>query len=654
MNSVSTENNTTYCFRDLVDMPAFARMLESFFQATGIPNGVVEANGELLSLSSGDNVCSQFHRCQPEAEKLCRESNLIIMSNLSEGHVAGGLCKNGLMDYATPVIIEGQQLATLFLGQVLHTPPDMAFFKAQAERFGFDEKAYLDSIAAIPVISKERIESHMAVMVEIAKMLVASGLARIRQNSLEKDLSEHTERRIQLEDILNFSPVAIGWSNDEKRIEYINHMFTELFGYTLDDLPDLESWYRVAHPDALYRDSVVREWSEQVNKARDNGSLPPELETDITCKNGDIRRIIIHPTWVGRRRLISFSDITERWQLEKRTQARDAILEKVARGAGLPEILNAIVLQIEHEDMSLKCSILLLDSDGKHLHNGAAPNLPEFYNQAVDGLEIGIGKGSCGTAAYLGKRVIVEDIQTHDYWKPYTQLAKQANLGACWSEPIISSQGKVLGTFAVYHTEPKSPLTDDIKRLSFAANLAGIAIENRYTRDELERRAYSDYLTNLANRRYFLEQAEKELKRVHRHGGKLSIIMLDIDHFKKINDSYGHKIGDTVLKQLAGLCLSTIRDLDIVARIGGEEFAVLMPDTGIEQARQAAKRMRAAIASTKMEPGAVEPFHFTASFGVATLNNESDNIDILLNQADQSLYQAKSEGRNRVCSYHPK
>lgn len=626
-------------------------MLESFFLATGIPNGVVEANGELLSLSSGDNVCAQFHRCQPEAEKRCRESNRIIMSNLNEGHIAGGLCKNGLMDYATPVVIEGQQLATLFLGQVLHSPPDINYFKSQAEYFGFDEKSYLDSIAAIPVIRKERIESHMAVMVEMAKMLAASGLSRIRQASLEQDLNANAERRIQLEDILNFSPVAIGWSNDEQHIEYINQQFTQLFGYTLDDIPDLESWYRLAYPDEQYRNTVVREWSKQVDLACHDGSNAPELETDISCKNGDIRRIIIRPTWVGRRRLVSFSDISERWLLEKRNQAHDAILEMVARGTGLTEILNAIVLQIEHENKSLRCSILLLDANGKHLRTGAAPNLPAFYNRAIAGLEIGIGAGSCGTAAYLGERVIVEDIQSHEYWKPYAQLVQQANLGACWSEPIISSRGKVLGTFATYQAEPGGPVTEDLERLSFAANLAGIAIENRYAHDELERRAYTDYLTTLANRRYFLEQAEKELKRVHRRGGKLSILMLDIDHFKQINDSYGHKVGDQVLKRLAEVCLSALRDLDIVGRIGGEEFAVLMPDTGIDHALQAAERLRAAIASTQVVTNRAESFQFTASFGVAILNHRDDNIDTLLNQADQALYQAKNKGRNRVCSY---
>lgn len=640
-----------YRFRDLVDVAAFSRMLESFFQATGIPNGVVDADGNLLSMSSGKNACEVFHRVQPEAAERCRESNMAIMHDLRDGHVAGGLCKNGLMDYATPVVIEGKQLATLFIGQILHEPPDMDFFRKQAVQFGFDEKAYLASIAAIPVISRERAESLMAVMVEMAHMLAESGLARLQQTTLEHDLGVNKERRVQIEDILDSSPIAIGWSDGENRIEYINRQFTSLFGYTLEDLPDLETWYRHAYPDEQYRNEVVRPWNRQVALAREHGTPPPELEADITCKDGSKRRIVIRPTWVGRRRLISFTDITEHWISEQRKLARDAMLEMVAKGAELGDILNTIVRQVETEDKTALCSVLLLDAEGKHLLTGAAPSLPESYNAAIHGVEIGMGVGSCGTAAYLGQRVIVEDIATHEYWKPYAQLAKDAGLQACWSEPIISSHDKVLGTFAIYHAQPTVPRAEDIERISFAANLAAVAIENRYAHDELERRAYSDYLTGLANRRYFFEQAERELRRTLRYDLMLSILMLDIDHFKQVNDTYGHKVGDIVLKKLADVCLTTLRNIDIVGRIGGEEFAILLPETGSESAMEIAERLRARLAATPVPLHDGLPLHFTASFGVTALNAKETNIDMLLNQADQALYVAKEKGRNRVCMF---
>jgi diguanylate cyclase (GGDEF)-like protein/PAS domain S-box-containing protein len=649
--NIEITDKSPYRFGDLVDMPAFARMLESLFRTTGIPNGVVDANGELLSMAAGENACTVFHRAHPEAAERCRDSNLAIMRDLRDGCVAGGLCRNGLMDYATPVVIEGRQLATLFLGQVLHAPPDMAFFRAQAVQLGFDEKTYLESIEAIPVVDKARLQDLMAVMVEMAKMLAASGLTRIRQMALEHDISTHIERGIQLEDILDFSPVAIGWSDGETRIEYVNRQFTQLFGYTVDDLPNLETAYRLFYPDEHYRDAIVVPWSKAVARARQNDTPPPELETDITCKNGAVRRVMVRTSWVGRHRMASFSDITERWMSERRKHAHDAMLELVARGAGLPEILDAIVRQVESEDQTTLCSVLLLDAEGKHLLTGAAPGLPAFYNQAIHGIEIGMGVGSCGTAAAIGQRVVVEDILTHEYWKPYVQLARDAGLRACWSEPIFDSHGKVLGAFAIYHAEPRSPQPEDIERIAFAANLAAIAIENRYAQEELERRAYSDYLTGLANRRHFLELAESELARHLRYGRELSILMLDVDRFKQVNDTYGHKVGDLVLKNLSDVCRATLRNVDIVGRMGGEEFAVLLPETGSEHAMDAAERLRTAIAAAQVTLSGGLPLHSTASIGVATLSEKDADIDMLLNQADQALYRAKGEGRNRVRAY---
>ena len=649
MSSVDKKNN--YKFGDLVDVPAFSRVLEHFFLATGIPNGIVDANGELLFMFSGDNACNVFHRSNPLAEKCCQQSNIDIMRDLQDGHIAGGLCQNGLMDYATPVVIEGRQIATLFLGQILHSPPDMEFFRQQAKQFGFDEASYLKSISEIPVIDKKLVNEQMAVMVEMAQMLAGCGLARIKQTKLESDISTSTEKRIQIEDIVNFSPIAIGWSDIDNNLEYINQKFTELFGYKLDDFTDLESWYKRAYPDETYRKEIITPWRNNVKLAHENKVTPPTLETDIHCKNGDIKRVVVHISWVGSRRLASFVDISERWADEQRTQAHDKMLEMVAKGTELSLILNAIVLQVEAEDKNVRCSVLLLDNEKKHLLIGAAPSLPDFYNHAINGIEIGIGVGSCGTSAFIHERVIVEDMWTHEYWQPYLELVQRAGLKACWSDPIMSSQGQVLGTFAIYHNQICSPQKKDMDRINFATNLAAIAIENSYVQKELERRAYSDYLTGLANRRYFLERAEVELNRTLRYGGDLSILMFDIDHFKRVNDTYGHKIGDLVLEKIAKTASHIIRNIDIIGRIGGEEFAILLPETEEKQAFDTAERLRTAIEAKAISLEGGLPLHFTASFGVTTLKDKNTNIDMLLNQADQALYQSKNAGRNKVSTY---
>ncbi|WP_170235827.1 EAL domain-containing protein [Colwellia demingiae] len=170
-------------------------------------------------------------------------------------------------------------------------------------------------------------------------------------------------------------------------------------------------------------------------------------------------------------------DITKRKLAELREKSRTHVLELLTSGDLLPVILEAIVRGVEQENPDMLCSILLLDDEGKHLLIGAAPSLPDFYNAAIDGIEIGVGVGSCGTAAFTNERVIVEDIPNHPYWAPYKALASKAGLEACWSEPIRSTQGKVLGTFAIYHHEVNQPTKANVTLIEQVASLASIAIE---------------------------------------------------------------------------------------------------------------------------------------------------------------------------------
>jgi diguanylate cyclase (GGDEF)-like protein len=172
---------------------------------------------------------------------------------------------------------------------------------------------------------------------------------------------------------------------------------------------------------------------------------------------------------------------------------------------------------------------------------------------------------------------------------------------------------------------------------------------------ELEHQVRHDYLTGLFNRRHFIELANKELTRLKRYGGELSLIMFDIDFFKRINDTYGHSIGDVVLQKIAKISSETLREVDIIGRLGGEEFVVLLPHTDRQQAVEAAERLRLALEAGEVTLENGEELQFTASLGVLTidkamsLGEEALNIDRLLTRVDKALYQAKESGRNRVC-----
>ena len=168
---------------------------------------------------------------------------------------------------------------------------------------------------------------------------------------------------------------------------------------------------------------------------------------------------------------------------------------------------------------------------------------------------------------------------------------------------------------------------------------------------ELERLAQTDSLTGLANRRYFLEQSEREVSRTARYGGAIGVLMLDIDHFKEINDTYGHGVGDAVLKHLAELFKLELRDLDIVGRLGGEEFAIALPQTDSEQSMEVAERLLKSVRETKISLQRAFPLKMTISIGIACQTGAGNDIKTLLRQADQALYEAKRNGRDRACRF---
>jgi diguanylate cyclase (GGDEF)-like protein len=166
----------------------------------------------------------------------------------------------------------------------------------------------------------------------------------------------------------------------------------------------------------------------------------------------------------------------------------------------------------------------------------------------------------------------------------------------------------------------------------------------------LETQAHTDPLTGLANRRHFFEAADAELARSRRYEAPLSLLMLDIDRFKEVNDAHGHRAGDRVLQKLAQTCLEVLRNVDVVGRVGGEEFAILLPETASEGAVEVAERLRAAVEAAEVVREEGVPIRVTVSIGAATLAGNA-NLDTLMSQADDALYDAKHRGRNRVCYF---
>ncbi|MDD1619868.1 MAG: EAL domain-containing protein [Methylococcaceae bacterium] len=297
--------------------------------------------------------------------------------------------------------------------------------------------------------------------------------ARVRAEAQLKTLSTAIEQ----------SPTTVFITDANGTIEYVNPHFTQITGYSREEAQGHNPNFLKSGlvPQHIYQElwrtiSHGGVWQGDVVNRRKDGSLYWENTHIAPVKTAD--GSISHYVAIK-------LDVTERIRIEQREKYRARVLELLATGATLQEVLKVLIYSIEAVSPDKRGSILLLDESGKYLLNAAAPNLPDFYNAAIDHLAIGPGVGSCGTAAYSGERVIVADVQTHPYWAAFKDLAAKAGLAACWSEPIRSSDGKILGTLALYDEVVSEPTADDIELLEYAAHLAGIAIQKHQSDEAL-------------------------------------------------------------------------------------------------------------------------------------------------------------------------
>ncbi|WP_267225098.1 bifunctional diguanylate cyclase/phosphodiesterase [Dyella silvae] len=227
-----------------------------------------------------------------------------------------------------------------------------------------------------------------------------------------------------------------------------------------------------------------RVYAAQLFEQARSDQKPFEFEARVTLPDGTMR-ILGHRGLVQldkhghpKRVLVACQDITEQKRSQQLAMGQHDILVGIAAQHPLSESLDRIARLHESLNPGALCSILLLDDEGRHVLHGAAPSLPQAYSALLNGLEIGDQRGSCGTAAWRRERVVVGDIETHPYWADYKALALAHGLRACWSTPVLGSDGRVLGTFAVYFNEPREPRLDELESIDRMVPIAGVAIES--------------------------------------------------------------------------------------------------------------------------------------------------------------------------------
>jgi PAS domain S-box-containing protein len=307
--------------------------------------------------------------------------------------------------------------------------------------------------------------------------------------------------------------------DSERRVLFVNQQFTETFGYTHEDVPTADAWNMLAYPDEKYRAWAIESWLAELQRVAGTKQIIRPPERRVVCKNGQEKIIELSGVTLGETLLVTMVDVTERYQQQASLLFGHEILRLISTGTSQVEVLSAIVRQIEALIPGARGSVLLLDAEGRHLRHGAAPNLPKAYCDLIDGVAIGPAVGSCGTAAYRGAEVFVGDIASDPLWADFKALALGHGLAACWSSPIKSSSGKMLGTLAIYWDIPMTDLSQEVRRhITQATSLAAIAIEGfqreavlRGMLDELRR--WQDVMLNREGRVLELKREVNSLLR---------------------------------------------------------------------------------------------------------------------------------------------
>ncbi len=547
---------------------------------------------------------------------------------------------------------------------------------------------------------------------------------------------------------------------NEFAARYLGYMRTELIG---------TSPFALVHPEDRKR---VRHRSKWLFLHQPNNIH--SLEFRALKKNGEIILIQQNMSQMTSEDgktlfLISCHHIPSEKKARQLLTGQKKVLEWIAKELPLSDILTEISRTVEEIRPNILCSILLMNDETKKLYHAAAPSLPADYVETINGMEVKMNAGSCGTAAYQRDLVIVSDVQTSPLWQRYQALARSHGLRACWSIPIFSSTKKVLGTFAMYHREPCEPDTEDMDLIYTFSSLAGLAIEQARMREELQesrqhyqslfeynqdavfslhldgtffaangaaaqitgysrhellsmtlhdlvigedwpktieafantaegysrhvdfriqhktgtilslnatsipifinkkiigvsviakdvtereereeriqQMAYYDPLTGLPNRRLFPELVLAAVKKARENGKMAAVLYMDIDRFKYVNDSLGHSFGDQVLQKTADLIKKCVANSGTVARMGGDEFTVILPNLDHqEQAIDIAQR----ILRMFQDPVQIDDLELflTLSIGISLYPQHSENVDALIQYADIAMYEVKQKGKN--------
>ncbi|MBK5552787.1 EAL domain-containing protein [Pseudomonas sp. TH03] len=461
-----------------------------------------------------------------------------------------------------------------------------------------------------------------------------------------KDITrQHEEQRrlYLLSLVVDTTENAIVITDASWSIIYVNDGFTQMFGYSAQDVVNktpievLAPYFKHSRIAAIRRQLAKSDAYHGQEFGYDRGGQR------VWC---NVTTYPVHDAHGHLTNTVSVMiDVTHTRMHEV---LRHKMLEAMVREESLQTLMNLACVEVQRIAPEVIATVLRVDGQGL-LHTLAAPGLPSTYSRALDGTAIGPESGSCGAAAFSGESVMVSDIATHPYWDGFRDLALPIGLKACWSTPIKSSDGRVLGTFAFYYREAREPSPLHHLLVNACIHLCALALEREESRLHIRQLAFYDDLTGLANRNLLHARAEQAIAQASRYQSSLAVVFIDLDRFKQVNDSLGHPAGDEFLRVIANRLSERRRESDIVSRLSGDEFVLVLPQCSLAHATDLIEQLRGQLSAPCQISGiTLKP---SVSIGVSMFPDDGRTMEVLLHRADMAMYQAKTSGRGRVCFF---
>lgn len=625
-------------FSELVDVVGLQALMDSFQQVIGIANAIIDVDGVVITSSGWQDVCVKYHRVNSTTCARCIESDTSLVESMLKGSpfaVYG--CLNGLVDTAAPIIVDGLHVANVFTGQFFTSPPDLEFFRKQAQEFGFDETGYLEAVGKVPVISRERVEAITHFYANIAHLLTANGLNHVRQQEAENKLSslnqeltqiiqqrtaELSEKNRQLlldeealresEQRWKFALEGAGagvwdWNIQTGETLY-SKRWKEMLGYAEHEIANhSDEWTKRIHPENMPGVMAT------VQAHLDGETATAVIEFRMLCKDGSWKWMLVRGMVVSRDasgkplRLVGTNiDLDVRKQAEEALRASQSSLEALFENMSSGAVVYRASL--DGQDFILAA----VNRAAEHIENTSREEL--IGRNVVDAFPGIVEFGLTDVLRRVWKSGVAEHFPLSFY--------KDGHISG-WRENYVYKlpSGEVV---AIY---------DDVTA-------------RKQAEGQVIRLAHYDVLTDLPNRTLFLDRLGQAIKKSNRTGLALTLLYIDLDQFKEVNDTLGHHVGDALLVDAAQRIVACVRESDTVARLGGDEFTVILAELADTNR---VDRLAESIIQTLNEPFILggETIYISASVGITSYPADAADADILLMNADQAMYVAKNSGRNR-------